>query len=204
MALGDRFPEVLEAAQQGAAWALADIYRDLHPAVVAFCRVRAGQDAEDLAADVFLAAAQGIRRFVGDEPSFRSWLFTIAYRTTQRHWQRTRRSTPVDPASALWERSVGDAEAEALHDLGTAAALGLIRQLPDAQAEVVALRIVADLPVEEVSRIVGRRPGAVRALQLRALRRLARELPPEEGRNAGGGLPHSHGDDPAPDRPRRS
>ena len=203
MALGDRFPQVLEAAQEGAAWALADIYRDLHPAVVAFCRTRVGQDAEDVAADIFLAAAQGIRRFSGDESSFRSWLFTIAYRTTQRHWQRTKRSTPVDPASGLWEQPAGDAEAEALRGLGTEAALELIRGLPDAQAEVVALRIVADLPVEEVSRIVGRRPGAVRALQLRALRRLARDLP-EEGRNAGGGLPHNHGDDPAPDRPRRS
>jgi len=41
---------------------------------------------------------------------------------------------------------------------------------------VVALRLVGDLSVEQVAAVVGRRPGAVRALQLRGLRRLGRAL----------------------------
>ena len=51
-----------------------------------------------------------------------------------------------------------------------------IATLPSDQAEVLLLRVIADLSVQEVATIVGKRPGAVRALQLRALRRLAREL----------------------------
>jgi len=69
-----------------------------------------------------------------------------------------------------------DAEAEALSALATREALAAIARLPPAQAEVVLLRVVADLAVEDVARIVGRRAGAVRALQHRALAGLAKIL----------------------------
>ena len=58
--------------------------------------------------------------------------------------------------------------------LGTQAALALIASLPPAQAEVLLLRVVADLSVEDVARIVGKRPTAVRALQHRAVVSLAK------------------------------
>jgi RNA polymerase sigma-70 factor (ECF subfamily) len=48
--------------------------------------------------------------------------------------------------------------------------------LPAEQAEVLMLRVVGGLPVEEVARVVGKRPGTVRVLQHRALRRLASQL----------------------------
>jgi RNA polymerase sigma-70 factor (ECF subfamily) len=60
--------------------------------------------------------------------------------------------------------------------VGTRSALGRIAALPPAQAEVVLLRVVGDLSVDDVAAIVGRKPGAVRALQHRALQRLAREV----------------------------
>ena len=58
--------------------------------------------------------------------------------------------------------------------LGTQAALDLIASLAPAQAEVLLLRVVADLSVDEVAKIVGKRPTAVRALQHRAIVTLAR------------------------------
>ena len=48
--------------------------------------------------------------------------------------------------------------------------------LTDEQREVVLLRVVAGLSVEETAEVVGRRPGAVRALQHRALGRLRASL----------------------------
>ena len=53
--------------------------------------------------------------------------------------------------------------------------------LPPDQAEIILLRVVAGLPVEEVAAITGRRPGTVRVLQHRALRRLADRLAPGTG-----------------------
>ena len=56
----------------------------------------------------------------------------------------------------------------------------MIATLPPAQGEVLLLRVVADLPVDEVARIVGKRPTAVRALQHRAIVGLARRAAVDE------------------------
>jgi RNA polymerase sigma-70 factor (ECF subfamily) len=58
----------------------------------------------------------------------------------------------------------------------TRAALALLAELPPDQAEVVVLRVVGGLEVAEVARIVGKRPGAVRVLAHRGLRRLAERV----------------------------
>lgn len=170
------FDEVLAAARQGEHWAMEVIYTRFHPAVLGFCTARVPGDGEDLASEVFVAVAESLRRFEGDETSFRSWLFTIAYRTVRARWRQVGRRPAAAPLDDVEHVPGGDCEADALARLGTGAALELIRRLPGPQAEVLALRLVADLPVEDVAAIVGRRPGAVRALQLRGLRRLSREI----------------------------
>jgi RNA polymerase sigma-70 factor, ECF subfamily len=176
MPLGDRFSAVLEAAGLGEPWALEELYRDLHPSVLGYLRGQAAREAEDLASEVFIDMARGIRTFKGAEPAFRSWVFTIAHHRLVDHRRASRRR---DSGMALL-RAVppkkGDTETDAMESLDTGSALGRIAKLPPDQAEVVLLRVVADLPVDQVARIVRKRPGAVRALQLRALRRLARDL----------------------------
>ena len=178
MALQEGFHQVLRAAQAGAPWAVEALYSDLHPSVLAFLRTRAHQDAEDLAADVFVDVAEGLGRFHGTEAKFRSWVFTIAYRRLADLRRRAaRRRTDPSPTEVIDDHvTVGNAESDVMQAIGTTSALARIASLPPAQAEVVLLRVVADLSVDEVAKIVGRRPGAVRALQHRALQRLAREL----------------------------
>ena len=74
------------------------------------------------------------------------------------------RAGPDDPATAALEAE------------STRAALALIAELPPDQAEVVALRVLGGMSVDEVARIIGKRPGAVRVLAHRGLRRLAQRL----------------------------
>ena len=186
MALGAQFTDVLDAARAGAPWALETLYREFHPSVLAFLRSRAPTEAEDLASDVFVAVAEGLGRFEGGEEGFRSWLFTITYRQVGQLRRRMgRRRTDPFPADEVDERvPPGDAERDAMAAIGTQQALDLIGTLPPAQAEVLLLRVVADLPVDEVAQIVGKRPTAVRALQHRAIvglaRRAARDEPAKE------------------------
>ena len=170
------FEEILAAAQQGQHWAMEVLYTRFHPAVLGFCLARVPGEGEDLASEVFVAVAESLRRFEGDETSFRSWVFTIAYRTVRARWRSAGRRPAVVALEDAGPVAGGDGEDDALARLGTREALDLIRALPEAQAEVLALRLLADLPVEEVAAIVARRPGAVRALQLRGLRRLSREI----------------------------
>jgi hypothetical protein len=105
-----------------------------------------------------LAAAQG-----GDEQAF-----AVLWRHLQpallRYFQVVAPPAPDDPVAQMLEGQ------------STRAALALLAQLSADQAEVVALRVLGGLEVAEVARIVGKRPGAVRVLAHRGLRRLANLL----------------------------
>ena len=116
MALGEQFSDVLGAARAGKPWAIERLYREFHPSVLAFLRARAPADAEDLASDVFIAVAEGLTRFEGDEEGFRSWLFTITYRKVGQLRRRAgRRRTDPIPADEVAESfPPGDAEGDAM------------------------------------------------------------------------------------------
>jgi RNA polymerase sigma-70 factor (ECF subfamily) len=177
VASGD-FDVTLAAAKRGEAWGLEGLYRNHRPAVLRFFYGQHLAEAEDLTSDVFVSVARSLTKFKGDESSFRSWVFTIAHRRLtdhRRRWAR-RPSEPFPPERMARHGTQGDAELDAMSSVGTGRAISRIASLPPAQAEVLLLRVVADLPVTEVSRILGRKPEAIRALQHRALRRLAREL----------------------------
>jgi RNA polymerase sigma-70 factor (ECF subfamily) len=171
----EAFESVLSGAQAGADWALTILYRDLHPRVLRYLSVREPAEAEDLASEVWLDVAEGIGRFRGDEDGFRAWVFTIARRRLLdlRRRASVRREKPV-PLDLRGDRGIGDAEGEALASLEADAAAAMIATLPPDQGDVVLLRVIGDLSVAEVARILGKRPGAIRALQHRALRNLAR------------------------------
>src|SRR5207247_2140656 len=70
--LGDQFQGILTAAQDGGEWAVAILYRWLHPAVVSYLRARAGDEAEDLASETWIAVARGLPNFSGHRPASRS------------------------------------------------------------------------------------------------------------------------------------
>ena len=107
---------------------------------------------------------------------------TIARRRLVDHRRRAafRRTDAVDTVVLADRAGADDAERDALATLVSADVLRRVAEaLSPEQAEVVLLRIVADLDVDSVARIVGKRPGAVRALQHRALKRLAEVFPAE-------------------------
>jgi RNA polymerase sigma-70 factor, ECF subfamily len=176
--LGSSFEAVLAAAAAGDEQAFARLWRDLQPAVLRYLQVAAAPAAEDLAADTWLAVIGGLGRFRGDERAFRAWIFTVArHRAIDWHRQARRRPTEPIPAERLSQRPApDDPVGQMLEGQSTRAALALVAELPADQAEVVALRVLGGLEVAEVARIVGKRPGTVRVLTHRGLRRLAERV----------------------------
>jgi RNA polymerase sigma-70 factor, ECF subfamily len=176
--IGPSFPAVLAAAQGGDEQAFAVLWRDLQPAVLRYLRVAVPVAAEDLAADTWISVIRGLARFRGDEQNFRTWVFTAArHRAMDWRRQAVRRPTGSLPVGLLADRPApDDPVAAVLEAQSTQAALALLAELPADQAEVVALRVLGGLGVAEVARIVGKRPGAVRVLAHRGLRRLAKRL----------------------------
>jgi len=174
----EAFESVLGAAQAGAEWALTILYRELQPRVLRYLSSREPGEAEDLASEVWLDVAAGLRRFQGDEDGLRAWVFTIARRRLVDLRRRTavRGTTPHPPELLVGSGAIGNVEDEAIAALGTLGALARIAALPPDQADVVLLRVIGDLSVAAVAEVLNKRPGAVRALQHRALRNLAKAV----------------------------
>jgi RNA polymerase sigma-70 factor (ECF subfamily) len=174
----ETFEETLLAAQAGDERAVAAIWRDLNPPVLRYLRGRNARDVDDVASETWIAVARGLHNFQGNEVEFRAWVFTIA-RNRLVDAQRRAQRLPVpiaDPASLDTQPAPDDPLRAAIDTLDTDAALRVLLLLGSDQAEVLLLRILAGLDVQRVAEIVGKRPGTVRVLQHRGLRRLAELL----------------------------
>jgi len=177
----ERFEPVLSAARGGAEWAWGELYREHAPAVLGYLRARRAPDPEDVLGEVFLQLARDLPRFEGDAGAFRAWVFTVAHNRLLDDLRKRRRRPQTEGGHALHELDggVGDVEEEALTTLREQQIAEIIARLSPDQQTVVLLRVIADLTVEQVARVIGKRPGAVKALQRRGLAALAAELSKE-------------------------
>jgi RNA polymerase sigma-70 factor, ECF subfamily len=178
MGASEEFERTLEAARAGHGTALGELFRDLNPRIVRYLRALEPGEAEDLASDAWLDLTSVLDRFDGDACALRALAFTIARRRLIDLWRHRARhpSIPVEPDSFVEEAWVGDVEQEAMTALSTEAALERVATLPPEQAEVILLRVLGDLGVREVARIMAKRPGTIRVIQYRAVRRLAETM----------------------------
>jgi RNA polymerase sigma factor (sigma-70 family) len=157
----------VDAARTGDSAAFGHLWQLLSPRVHGYLRGRGVASPEDVTSDVFLAAFTGMASFTGDGAAFRSWLFTIAHHKAV---DDLRRRTPT----AEWTpendpRAVGSAEDTAFEGLLGARVRGMLAGLTPEQREVLLLRAVGDLSVEEVAAVTGRTEGAVKQLFHRAV-----------------------------------
>jgi len=152
-----------------------EIYRSLAPRVVGYLRARGAREPEDLAGEVFVQVTRDRPRFRdrGDPQAVRRWVFTIARNRMIDAGRRDRRR-PATTGSDVPERP----EATRVEPIDPELLDALAKLTPD-QREVLALRFVADLPLEDVARLTKRSVGATKALQHRALENLRAAVSPE-------------------------
>lgn len=173
----ETFASVLVAAQAGAAWASTQLWVEYAPAVAAFLKARGSREPDDLTSEVFLAVFDRIGDFSGDAAAFRSFVFSVAYRRLVDELRmRSRRGETAEWTPEIDPRRAASAEDEATVRVGDARARALLDQLPPDQRDVMVLRIVADLTVEQVAHVLHKRVGAVKGLQRRALENLRRKM----------------------------
>ena len=171
------FDEVLAAARLGQAWALTALFRTYAGPVGGYVRARSPAEVDDVVSEVFTSAFTSLDRFTGGEPDFRGWLFTIAARRVVDDLRRRGRrveTTAYEPEDDT--RSERSAEEHSLDRLGEQWARDVLAQLAPDQREVLLLRVLGDLTVEQVAAQLGKSPGAVKQLQRRGLAAAARIL----------------------------
>jgi RNA polymerase sigma-70 factor (ECF subfamily) len=147
----------------------------VNPALLRYLRVVAAEHAEDVAAETWVQVVRGLPRFTGDEVAWRAWLFTTARRRLldQVRLRKRHPSEPLDEISPMDIPRTAAAEQVAMDNMATESAMALLSRLPEQQAEVIFLRVVAGLDTEAVAEILGRSPGAVRVAAHRGLKKLA-------------------------------
>ncbi len=180
----EEFSSLLSRAQRGEREAIERLFTDLQPRLLRYFRMTARHDAEDLAGEVWMGVARGFGEFSGDLDSFRGWVFTIAHRRLSDHRRRAARRVAEEADERALSRQVSgdDPEHGAIERLsGQDAAQLVARLLPQDQADVVLLRVVGDVDVRDVARIMGRSENWVRVAQHRGLRRLAERLGDKTG-----------------------
>lgn len=167
--------DVLPAAQAGQAWALRVLYDELSPRVHGYLRTRGASEPEDLTSEVFLAVFPRLATVTGGAAGLRTLVFSVAHARLVddlRRQSRRQPNVPLIPTQADGghdTRTAPSAEDEAMDRLAGERARELLAVLPPDQRDVLALRILSDLTVEQVAAVIGRSAGAVKQLQRRGL-----------------------------------
>jgi len=132
-----------------------------------YLQAQVGATADDLLDDVLLAVFEHVDRFHGTESQFRSWVFTIAHHRVVDHHRRRRETLPLDRVEG--RRSPDDTESAALARVAEHELRRVLDEIAPGQRDVLVLRLIHDLSIEQTAARLGRTPGAVKALQHRAI-----------------------------------
>lgn len=177
---GRRLIALVELARGGDAEAFGQLYDHYHQSVYRFLYYRLGSVplAEDLTAETFFRALRSMSSFRWQGKDFGAWLMTIARNLTTDHFKagRTRLEQTTEDMSTLDTETEGPENA-VLSLLTNEALLEALGELPAEQRECLVMRFLQGLSIAETADVLGRSAGAVKQLQLRGVRNLAKILP---------------------------
>jgi RNA polymerase sigma-70 factor (ECF subfamily) len=184
---GDAAAEVwalVERAQAGESEAFGHIYERYMDTVFRFIYFRVGnrQLAEDLTSDTFLRALKRIGSFTWQGRDLGAWLVTIARNLVADHFKSGRYRLEITTGDVLdpekEDRCLeGTPETAVVDHISNVTLLTAVKQLNPEQHECIVLRFLLGFSVAETAQAMGKNEGAIKALQYRAVRALARLLP---------------------------
>ena len=177
---GHRLIALVELARGGDADAFGLLYDHYHQSVYRFLYYRLGSVplAEDLTSETFFRALRSMNTFRWQGKDFGAWLMTIARNLTTDHYKagRTRLEQTTEDMSTL-DTTTDGPEGAVLASLTNEALLEALGELPAEQRECLVMRFLQGLSIAETAEVLGRSAGAVKQLQLRGVRNLAKLLP---------------------------
>ena len=178
-------PSLVDAARRADqdAWEL--LYRRVYPRLRAYLARRVGYAyVEDAVNETMARAVAGIDGLTLGPAGFDGWVFGIARHVAADHHRRTGRSQRHVAATFVAGGAVG-VEAEPGEDVLAEEDRARVRRafdrLSPAERELLELRVVAGLSAEQAAAVLGKRPGAVRTAQSRALQRLRALMEHDDG-----------------------
>lgn len=165
---------LVRQAKEGAKQAFAQLYEMHFERVYRYVAFKIGDrtEAEDMTQQVFLNAYQSLPTFNWRGTPVSAWFFRIAHNQIVDHLRRKEKQTKRQTALTLNESITSGADdpvAAAELSLDMERLSAATQGLTEAQREVISLRFAGDMPIAEVARIMGKSPGAIKALQHSAI-----------------------------------
>jgi len=152
------------------------VYRTYASQVLGYLTARGVEDPEAAMQEVFLSVLPRLDTVHGGEAGLKTFIFSVAHaRMVDDHRRQSRTPVKLSFEPELDQREDTSAEKEALQRISPREVLGLLDGLPQDQREVLSLRLVGGLSIEQTAEAMDKSAGAVKQLQRRALLKL-REL----------------------------
>ncbi|HLY64546.1 MAG TPA: sigma-70 family RNA polymerase sigma factor [Chloroflexota bacterium] len=176
----DRIGDLVERASKGSGDAFGQLYQIYVDRIYNYIYYKTGHsvDAEDLTEQVFIKAWEAIRRFRFEGKPFAAWLFKVARNVVIDHYRTRKNNSDLSEVINAVAKE-GDPEAFAQRRATAHVLMTAIRHLTDEQQQVILLKFVDGMDNTEISATMGKKEGAIRALQYRALLALQRILQDE-------------------------
>ena len=174
--------DLVARAQGGDVNAIGALYDEHHESIFRYLWLRVGDPhlAEDLTGDVFMRMLHALPNYQSMGLPFRAWLYRIAHNLLVDHFRRNSRREPVS-LDVVETHAADDDPLVSVERRLLAERLGhALSQLDPHQREVVVLRFLAGLSLQETAAAMGRSEAAVKSLQHRSLSALRLALGEEE------------------------
>jgi RNA polymerase sigma-70 factor, ECF subfamily len=176
----NRLIALVELARKGDADAFGMLYDHYQASVYRFLfyRTRSSTLAEDLTSETFFRALRSMTNFRWQGKDFGAWLMTIARNLATDHFKagRTRLEMTTEDMGQHDDSTEGP-ETQVLATLTNEVLLAALTQLPDEQRDCLVMRFLQGMSISETASVLARSDGAVKQLQLRGVRNLAKLMP---------------------------
>jgi RNA polymerase sigma-70 factor (ECF subfamily) len=176
----NRLIALVELARQGDSDAFGMLYDHYQGSVYRFLfyRTRSSTLAEDLASETFFRALRNMQNFRWQGKDFGAWLMTIARNLATDHFKagRTRLELATEDMGVHDDATEGP-ETSVLASLTNELLLKALTELPSEQKDCLVMRFLQGMSIAETAGVLGRSEGAVKQLQLRGVRNLAKLMP---------------------------
>jgi RNA polymerase sigma-70 factor, ECF subfamily len=165
-------------AQDGNSEAFGQLYDAYMERIYRFVyfRVEDQQTAEDITSQVFLKAWNNLDRFSFSRTPYLAWLYTIAHNAVIDHYRTRKVTTALDDVQLSQQDHAEAVE----NDIDQTSEMKLVKEalqmLTDDQQKVLTLKFIDGMSNHEIASHLGKREGAIRALQMRGLQALAKQL----------------------------
>jgi RNA polymerase sigma-70 factor (ECF subfamily) len=168
-------PDLIQRARHGDNKSIGLLFEPYQQGIFRYLYYQVGErhTAEDLTMEVYLSMVRSLPGFQPDKALFQDWLFQIARKLAADHSRLSGRSEPL--AEDFWNSDLLSEDGLDRILTHEELLLALVR-VDDEQREVIILRLILQMPIEEVALLIGRNTDAVKDMQCRGLQALRNVL----------------------------